>query len=161
LLGGGISGRHSRRARRASPLPPRRRMACRREWRAGGTGRPQCRALLAAKRVPEAPWHGHSAHRSRDRAGRARPQDHQRHCRNMDRGTTEGTLLIELGGRALEYRFTRRRRRTIGISVDGDGLTVVAPLRAIWSAIESFWRKVTRWILAKLDEWSRVPRAPL
>ena len=70
-------------------------------------------------------------------------------------------MLIELGGRALEYRFARRRRRTLGITVDAAGLKVAAPLRAPWREIEAFLRDKERWILAKLDEWSRVPRAPL
>ena len=79
----------------------------------------------------------------------------------MDRGTTEGALLIELGGRVIEYRFARRRRRTLGISVDASGLKVVAPLRAPWREIERFLRDKERWIVAKLEEWSRVPRAPV
>jgi predicted metal-dependent hydrolase len=77
----------------------------------------------------------------------------------MDRRATEGTLLIELGGRAVEYRFARRRRRTLGITVDAAGLRVVAPLRAPWREIEGFLRDKERWILRKLDEWSRAPRA--
>src|SRR6267142_2484452 len=65
----------------------------------------------------------------------------------MDRGTAEGTLLIELGGRTLEYRFARRRRRTLGITVDAAGLKVAAPLRAPWREIEAFLRDKERWIL--------------
>jgi len=76
----------------------------------------------------------------------------------MDRRTTEGTLLIELGGRPVEYRFARRRRRTLGISVDASGLRVVAPLRAPWREIEGFVRDKEGWILRKLEEWSRAPR---
>jgi predicted metal-dependent hydrolase len=76
----------------------------------------------------------------------------------MDRGTTEGALLIELGGRLIEYRFARRRRRTLGITVDAGGLRVAAPLRAPWREIEAFLRDKERWILAKLDEWTRAPR---
>lgn len=79
----------------------------------------------------------------------------------MDRGATEGTLLIELGGRIVEYRFARRRRRTLGITVDGDGLKVAAPLRAPWREIEAFLRHKERWIVAKLEEWSRVTPAPV
>ena len=75
----------------------------------------------------------------------------------MDRRTTEGALLIDLGGRWTEYRFARRRRRTIGISVDASGLTVAAPLRAPWREVEAFLRLKERWIVAKLEEWSRVP----
>jgi predicted metal-dependent hydrolase len=76
----------------------------------------------------------------------------------MDRRATEGTLLIELGGRAVEYRFARRRRHTLGITVDAQGLRVAAPLRAPWREIEGFLREKERWILRKLDEWSRMPR---
>jgi predicted metal-dependent hydrolase len=76
----------------------------------------------------------------------------------MDRGTAEGALLIELGGRTLEYRFARRRRRTLGITVDAAGLRVAAPLRAPWREIEAFLRDKERWILRKLDEWARSPR---
>jgi predicted metal-dependent hydrolase len=76
----------------------------------------------------------------------------------MDRRTAEGALLIELAGRAVEYRFARRRRRTIGISIDADGLRVAAPLRAPWREIEGFLRAKQRWILAKLDDWAAAPR---
>jgi predicted metal-dependent hydrolase len=79
----------------------------------------------------------------------------------MDRRATEGTLLIELGGRLLEYRFARRRRRTLGITVDAEGLKVAAPLRAPWREVEAFLRHKERWILAKLDEWARVAPAPV
>ena len=76
----------------------------------------------------------------------------------MDRRATEGTLLIELDGRAVEYRFTRRRRRTLGITVDAGGLRVAAPLRAPWREIEGFLHDKAPWILRKLDEWACMPR---
>ena len=79
----------------------------------------------------------------------------------MDRRATEGNLLIELGGRLVEYRFARRRRRTLGITVDGEGLKVAAPLRAPWREVEAFLRHKERWILEKLDEWARVAPAPV
>src|SRR5919108_6326137 len=79
----------------------------------------------------------------------------------MDRGTTEGALLIELGGRLIEYRFARRRRRTLSITVDASGLRVSAPLRAPWREIEAFLRDKERWILRKLDAWSHVPHPPV
>src|SRR5947208_6604881 len=79
----------------------------------------------------------------------------------MDRGTTEGALLIELDGRLIEYRFARRRRRTLSITIDAAGLRVAAPLRAPWREIEAFLRDKERWILRKLEEWARTPRGPI
>ena len=76
----------------------------------------------------------------------------------MDRGATEGTLLIELGGRAVEYRFARRRRRTLGLTIDASGLRVAAPLRASWREIERFLHDKQSWIVRKLDEWASTPR---
>lgn len=70
-------------------------------------------------------------------------------------------MLIELGGRLVEYRFARRRRRTLGITVDASGLKVAAPLRAPWREVEGFLRHKERWIVAKLDEWARVLPAPV
>ena len=70
-------------------------------------------------------------------------------------------MLIELGGRPVEYRFARRRRRTLGITVDADGLRVAAPMRAPWREVEAFLREKERWILAKLDEWALAPRPAL
>jgi predicted metal-dependent hydrolase len=75
----------------------------------------------------------------------------------MDRRTAEGALLIELGGRCIEYRFFRRRRRTIGIAIDASGLSVSAPMRAPWREIEAFLHQKERWIVRKLDEWARLP----
>jgi len=66
--------------------------------------------------------------------------------------------VIFLGGREIEYRFARRRRRTLGITVDAAGLSIAAPLRAPWREVESFLRDKERWILRKLDEWARAPQ---
>lgn len=64
-------------------------------------------------------------------------------------GQTRHALLE---GRAVEYRFDRRRRRTIGIKVSEHGLSVAAPLRAPWREIEGFLHEKARWILDKLDQ---------
>lgn len=66
--------------------------------------------------------------------------------------------LILLGERPIEYRFARRRRRTLGITVDASGLSVAAPMRAAFCDIESFLRDKERWILRKMDEWARAPQ---
>jgi len=76
----------------------------------------------------------------------------------MDRRAAKSARLIRLGNREVEYRFVRRRRRTLGITVDADGLKVSAPLRAAWSDTEGFVREKEHWILAKLDEWASAPR---
>jgi predicted metal-dependent hydrolase len=57
-----------------------------------------------------------------------------------------------LEGRAVEYRFERRHRRTIGIKVSEHGLSVAAPMRTPWREIEGFLHEKARWILAKLDQ---------
>jgi len=60
--------------------------------------------------------------------------------------------LALLEGRPVEFRFQRRRRRTIAIKVSEQGLAVSAPLRAPWREVEGFLHEKARWILRKLDE---------
>jgi len=60
--------------------------------------------------------------------------------------------LALLEGRPVEYRFQRRRRRTIALKVSELGLSVSAPLRAPWREVEGFLHEKARWILKKLDE---------
>ena len=57
-----------------------------------------------------------------------------------------------LRGRPVEFRFQRRRRRTIAIKVSEHGLAVSAPLRAPWREVEGFLHDKATWILRKLDE---------
>lgn len=95
----------------------------------------------------------------------------------MDRGATENPGQLELfdelhpqaasalrhaalAGRLVPYRFERRRRRTIGITVDERGLAVAAPLRAPWREIARFLEEKARWIVARLDEWATAGRPP-
>lgn len=71
---------------------------------------------------------------------------------------TSTRRLVQLGTRVVEFRFARSRRRTIGISIDADGLAVAAPYFAPWGEIERFLLEKSRWILRKLDEWSKAAR---
>lgn len=59
--------------------------------------------------------------------------------------------------RVIKYRFTRSKRRTIGLTVDASGLSVRAPHRAPWREIEAFLREKRHWIVARLNEWATVP----
>jgi hypothetical protein len=67
----------------------------------------------------------------------------------VDAAPTRHALLA---GRAVEYRFERRHRRTIGIKVSEHGLSVAAPMRAPWREIEGFLHEKASWILEKLDQ---------
>jgi hypothetical protein len=67
---------------------------------------------------------------------------------------------VQLGGRVVPYRFRRARRRTIGIVVDEHGLAAAAPRWATIAEVEGFIREKERWILRRLDDPHRRPRAP-
>jgi len=69
-----------------------------------------------------------------------------------------GQLL--LAGRLVEFRFRRRRRRSIGLSINEHGLAVAAPLRTPWREIEGFVRSRAHWIIAKLEQWASAERPP-
>lgn len=73
----------------------------------------------------------------------------------FDEPPPAGAALLRhvlLAGQAVEFRFERRHRRTIGIKVSEHGLTVAAPLRAPWREIEGFLHEKADWILEKLDQ---------
>ena len=57
---------------------------------------------------------------------------------------------VLLAGQAVEFRFERRHRRTIGIRINEHELSVAAPMRAPWRDIEGFLHEKSRWILGKL-----------
>lgn len=61
---------------------------------------------------------------------------------------------VVLQGRAVPYRFERRRRRTFALAVNHDGLRVLAPLRAPMREVEAFLQEKSGWITRKLDEWA-------
>jgi hypothetical protein len=60
---------------------------------------------------------------------------------------------VTLAGRTVAYRLIRARRRSIGMGVDLDGLTVRAPRWIALRAIEEALVERTAWILRSLDEW--------
>lgn len=56
-----------------------------------------------------------------------------------------------LGGVSIAYEFRRSQRRTLGLHVGPLGLSVRAPMRAPWSAVEAFLHSKSAWVLAKLQ----------
>ncbi|MDO4969598.1 MAG: SprT family zinc-dependent metalloprotease, partial [Comamonadaceae bacterium] len=68
---------------------------------------------------------------------------------------------VELNRVSVAYLLVRSSRRSIGMEVSAQGLTVRAPLRASHTVIESVLREKTRWILQKLsDRAVRVDSTP-
>jgi predicted metal-dependent hydrolase len=59
---------------------------------------------------------------------------------------------IQLGHHALEYQLRRSSRRSIGFTIDDDGLRVTAPKRVTLAEIDNAIRAKQRWILTKLHE---------
>jgi predicted metal-dependent hydrolase len=66
-------------------------------------------------------------------------------------GIRERTL--QLGARLLQYKLKRSARRTIGFSIDGNGLSVTAPRWVTLADIETAIGEKQKWIFAKLAEW--------
>lgn len=60
---------------------------------------------------------------------------------------------VQLAGTAVDYRLIRARRRTIGMEVDLDGLTVRAPRWVTLGEIEAALVERANWIVKALAEW--------
>ena len=60
---------------------------------------------------------------------------------------------IVLAGQAVDYRLFRARRRSIGMEVHFEGLTVRAPRWVALRAIEAALVERAAWILRSLNEW--------
>lgn len=75
--------------------------------------------------------------------------------------TVDEPRRVMLRGREVLYRLKRsQRRRRVAFLVDEHGLSVHVPWRASDRLVEQAILGAERWILAKLEEWSRRPRAP-
>ncbi|MDR0736484.1 MAG: M48 family metallopeptidase [Zoogloeaceae bacterium] len=66
---------------------------------------------------------------------------------------------IEIQGEIVDYRLVRSSRRSIGLSVDRQGLRVGAPPAASLAYIETLLRQQGGWVREKLAFWRA--RAPL
>ena len=64
-----------------------------------------------------------------------------------------------LSGRQIAYTLKRSgKRRSIGLRIDDDGLTVSMPLRASEKWLNSVLQDKADWVVEKLDDWqSRLP----
>ncbi|MFC7407531.1 M48 family metallopeptidase [Hydrogenophaga atypica] len=58
---------------------------------------------------------------------------------------------LQLGACLVAYEFKRGKRRTIGLSVGPDGLSVSAPRWTPLAEVEALLRDKTRWVLDKLQ----------
>ena len=64
------------------------------------------------------------------------------------------------GGRTISYRLKiSARRRSIGLRVDQNGLTVHTPPRVARAMLEGVLRDKAGWILGKLEAWQQRPQA--
>jgi predicted metal-dependent hydrolase len=68
---------------------------------------------------------------------------------------------IQLSGKTVTYTLKRsNRRRSIGLRIDDNGLTVNAPLRASEKWMHSVLQDKARWVVDKLDSWQIRKPAP-
>jgi hypothetical protein len=72
----------------------------------------------------------------------------------------EEKRAIPVAGRVVDYAIRRSaRRRTLGLTIDGRGLRVLAPLKARQADIERLILANARWVVTKLKEWQDPARA--
>ncbi|UXY15164.1 M48 family metallopeptidase [Chitiniphilus purpureus] len=62
-----------------------------------------------------------------------------------------GRHCVQLAGRALEYSVVRSQRRSIGLKIDAQGLTVQLPLRVPLTEAEAVIQRKLAWIMRHLD----------
>lgn len=70
----------------------------------------------------------------------------------MEHVHPQATHTAPLGASRVAYLLVRSSRRSIGLEVSDQGLTVRAPLRASMADIESVLQDKARWVMAKLSQ---------
>lgn len=78
----------------------------------------------------------------------------------QDLTATAQPRVIELGGRPVSYALRRAARRTLGIRVNAQGVSVSVPHHAPQHEVDAFLRANDRWLLDTLDEWQTRPAPP-
>jgi predicted metal-dependent hydrolase len=71
----------------------------------------------------------------------------------LDRTDAGSARRVRLDGRDVDYRLVRARRRTIGMEIDLDGLSVRAPRWVTIADVEAVLAERSAWILRTLDAW--------
>ena len=66
---------------------------------------------------------------------------------------------VRIGDTVIEYRIrrSRRRKKTIQIAVNGDGVVVAAPARTPNRELKDLVTRRSNWILRRLSEWEQRP----
>ncbi len=71
-----------------------------------------------------------------------------------DRAASSGEVRrVSLNGKEVVYTLKRCRRKTIGMRIDSDGLTVSIPPQGSLRWVESVLRDKADWVVKKLAEW--------
>lgn len=60
---------------------------------------------------------------------------------------------VKLADRVIAYTLIRRDRKTVGLRINRDGLTVSVPLHATLSSIERVLHSKAGWVIGNLDAW--------
>ena len=71
------------------------------------------------------------------------------------------TRRVSLNGKEVVYTLKRCRRKSIGMKIDGDGLTVSIPPRESLRWVESALHDKADWVIKKLGEWENKKPARL
>jgi len=58
-----------------------------------------------------------------------------------------------LNGREITYTLKRCKRKSIGLKIDSDGLSISIPLQATIPSVDSVLQEKANWITQKLEHW--------
>jgi hypothetical protein len=73
----------------------------------------------------------------------------------LRRRAAETRCYLDLDGTILGYLLKRSDRRSIGLTVDTEGLHVAAPQRAPQAMVERFILANRKWVMRKTRDWAR------
>jgi len=77
-----------------------------------------------------------------------------KHLRNMASAPSVEQRTTQLAGKYITYTLKRsNRRRSIGLRIDDQGLTVSVPTRSSEKWLRSVLEDKSRWVIGKLDGW--------